>query len=157
MKIKSENLLAIVVILVSIGIGLTPLAIQKTSFDTANVNFNASVNVVKPVKVNNTHVGVNADPTMHFGNMPVNTNLTKWVQVSVDRRSEVDIETTGNISRLLSYRSPRIIEGNSRIPIRVRSKELGYHDGKVTVTVLRPNNRWGRMYLDVKTRLSKLF
>jgi hypothetical protein len=146
--IERTNLMAGVVILVSIAIGIAPLAVKETSVQQVNVEYNTSVNVENTEQVNLTELGINPGQSLQFGNIEQNANYTKWVSIGVNERSRVSIESSGNISELLRHDELRYVKGQTRIPIELFPHKEGYHEGKVELNVWRPRNWLGELYID---------
>lgn len=137
-----------VIILVSAAIGIAPLALKEASLESVKVNFNSSVTVNEAGSVNMTDLGINAGQHLRFGRIEQNANYTKWVNVGVNERSRVKLESKGNISELLRHEEVMYIKGQSRIPIELVPQEAGYYEGEVVLRVWRPKNRLGELYID---------
>lgn len=147
-SIERTNMIAGLVILVSAAVGVAPLAVKETSVQEVNVDFNSSVHVENTGAVNMTSLGINPGQSLHFGSIEQNANYTKWVNIGVNERSRVSIEVSGNISGLLRHDDLRYVRGQTRIPLKLFPHKTGYYEGKVELTVWRPRNRLGELYID---------
>ncbi|MFB6190938.1 MAG: hypothetical protein ABEJ64_00760 [Candidatus Nanohaloarchaea archaeon] len=147
-RIERNTVLAVSVITASILVGLAPFVIKETSIEEVKVTFNSSVDVRDTGPANMTSLGINAGKNLKFGDIEQNANYTKWINVGVNERSRVEIRSEGNISELLRYDRVRYMKGQGRIPVELFPHSTGYYEGKVVLTVWRPRNRLGELYLE---------
>ncbi|MFB6076623.1 MAG: hypothetical protein ABEK12_00645 [Candidatus Nanohaloarchaea archaeon] len=151
---RGRLILGIVLLLLVAG-GATAVETFYTS--TYTFTYNASATVDADTVANRTEVGVNPDPELHFGEVPRNANITKFIEVSARERSLVTLSIEGNISRLVRTEGAKFFEGNRRIALEVYPRdgiETGYYSGTVTVTVQASKGTVGTRWLALKSRFS---
>lgn len=151
-----RNTMAGAVILLSVAVGFAPLAVKETSLEKVRVEFNSSADISSSDADNLTDLGINAGEHLEFGEIQQNANYTKWINVGVDTRSRVEIETRGNISTLLRHKDIVYVKGQSRIPVELFPHSTGYYEGKVVLTVWRPKNSLGELYLEAWRRVESV-
>lgn len=145
---------ALTVIVLSGLIGASPFILDYSTVNLVESNYPATVDVVE--NQNNTTLGVNADRDLDFGEIPEGVNATKFISVSVEHKSLLNIDSEGNISDLLRYREKMYFQGQKEIPVEVRGMEVGKYEGNVTLKFQVPTNEVGKKWLDLKYRLRNL-
>ena len=149
------SIATITIVLLSGLIGATPFLIEETSVSTQERSLNTSLTVEEP-KPNQTSLGINAERSLDFGKMSPNTNATKFLNISSNKKAILDVSSDGNISQILDVRNRFYFEGAKEIPVEVRAKEPGNYTGKINLDFQLPKNRVGGRWLDLKHNLSNL-
>lgn len=149
------TIFAALILVLSGVIGASPFIIDETSVKVHQQSFKANATVLD-ADSNSTTLGMNADPNLEFGKLPQNSNVTKFINVSVAEKSYLSISSEGNISRMLEYDDRMYFEGSKEIPVEVRGREPGNYTGTVELRFQVPENRIGGYWLDLKYRLHSI-
>lgn len=147
---------AVIILVVSVLIGASPFIIEETSVEKREQRIDSSVTVIDNDDTNLTDLGVNADPSLEFGEVVNGTGFTKWIQISVQDKSEVRLSSTGNITRLLEHEKRLYVNGSERMPVKVKSVSPGYYSGSLELVILSPTNRLGSLYIDARQKLYQM-
>lgn len=154
---EKSTIAAITILTFSAVLGVSPVALDALTLKTEKISFNTSVDVVSQVRANETDLGVNADPTMDFGNLPMNAAYTKYIRLTSEKKSEVEVSSTGNISEQLSFEESFIMKPvNRTVEIRIEPAQKGYYEGKIEVTTRSPVGPVGSYWIDVKAKLDSI-
>lgn len=111
-----------------------------------------SATIEPQMQGNNTTMGINTGQGLDYGNVTYSTNVTKFLQVSADRRSLLTSEVTGNISEHTYYDREIYFEGNRSFEVTVGSDEPGYYEGELKMRFQVPETRWGSRWISLKNR-----
>ena len=95
-------------------------------------------------------LGINTGQKLHYGNVTYDTNVTKFLQVNADRKSLLNVESRGNISRHLDFQERHYFEGNKTLSVKIGSKEPGYYEGKLRLNFQVPETRWASKWISLK-------
>lgn len=115
--------------------------------------FKTSVNVEPPENGSEKVVGVNTGAGLDYGNIPHDTNFTKFLNISADRKSLVKTRVSGNISEISYYDSEVYFEGSKSLGLTVGSPEPGFYQGKLRMRFQTPKTKEGSRWISAKRRL----
>lgn len=149
------SLMAVVIVVASGLVGATPFLLDHTSVETAEQRFNTSVNVVGDS--DDRGLGINADRNLDFGRLKTGANATKFVNISIGKKSVLKVSTEGNISEVLEYDESRYVQGNQEIELEAKGRDPGRYEGTVKLEFDIPRNKVGEHWLDLKYGLSELY
>ncbi len=152
---NKTSLAAIAIVVVSGFIGATPFLLEHYSVENANTEFNSSVMILE--ESDNRSLGINADRNLDFGRLKTGSNATKFVNISIGKKSILKVSTEGNISEVLEYRERMYVQGDQEIEIEAKGRDPGFYQGKVNLEFNIPRNQIGEYWLDLKYRLSDLY
>lgn len=148
------TLLAASVIVLSGLIGATPFIVNETSLENAEKDFNASVYVMEDS--DDRGLGINADRNLEFGRLAQGTNATKFLNLSVGKKSMLYISSEGNISEVLVYEDRIYFEGDREVELEAKGDKPGSYVGDLKVEFEIPRNQVGRYWLDLKHQVYEL-
>lgn len=151
---NKTTILAVSVIVLSGLIGAAPFIIDETSIESAEKNFNASVYVME--ESDDRGLGINADRNLEFGRLAQGANATKFLNLSVGKKSMLYISSEGNISEVLEHENRIYFEGDREVELEAKGTEPGNYTGKINVRFDIPRNQVGKYWLDLKHQVYKL-
>lgn len=154
---ERNTLAAITIVGVSILIGVSPVMLDNLSLEKNRISFNSSV-TVHPQGENETDIGVNADPTLAFGRIPMTASYTKYLKLEAKDKAKVDVGVDGNISSQISVKRESffIRPGNMTVGVAVKPEESGYYEGQIHIDTKTPAGTVGSYWLDVKKKFDSL-
>lgn len=145
---RKTTLLTALIVAISGLIGATPFLIEQTSIDSYEQSMNSSVVVIE--SANDEALGINADRNLDFGRLKPGTNATKFVNISVGKKSLLNMKARGNISEVLEYQEKIYLQEERKIELEANGREPGNYSGVVDMEFEIPDNRLGRYWLDLK-------
>lgn len=143
------TIISISIIVLSGLVGSSPFMLDEYSLNLQENNFNTSASVINDTG-NNTSLGLNADANLDFGDIPQGSNATKFINMSSDRKAILAIGSEGNISDHLEYEDLMYFDGDKRIELEMKGREVGNYTGNVSLRFEVPENRVGQRWLDLK-------
>lgn len=146
---NKTTLIAASIVILSGLIGATPLIINETSIDLYEKSYESNISVL-PDSGNNTSIGINSDQDLDFGYMPEGSNSTKFLNISTQKKSILDISSEGNISEFLVYEDRMYFQGFKKISVEAQGREPGNYTGNITLNFQIPENQVGGKWLDLK-------
>jgi hypothetical protein len=151
-EMNRVSLMALIIVVGSGLIGATPFLLNHTSVETAQQEFNASVNIVNDS--DNRGLGINADRNLDFGRLKTGANATKFVNISIGKKSVLKISSEGNISEVLEYEKLRYVQGDEEIELEAKGREVGKYNGTVRLDFDIPRNKIGEYWLYIEYKLA---
>lgn len=146
--------IAIIAVAAAVILAITTVSTLESQIVDRNEVLNISATIEPQQETNNTTVGINTGQKLHYGNITYDTNVTKFIQVSADRKSFLDVEATGNISDHIRFQDRYYFEGNETLEVKIGSKEPGYYEGKLKLHFQVPETRWASKWISLKYRYS---
>lgn len=151
---ESRNLKAVVIIGLSLFIGLaisSPLLADDLLLESETNYFNTSVtSVSEDDDINVTSVGVNADPVLHYGEIPRSSKVTKYIDISSNELTGVEIRVEGNISDKIDYQEYQVFYDNKTLRLPYKSMEEGYFEGEAAIKTYTAKNSLGKRWLNLR-------
>lgn len=151
---ESRNQKAAILIGLSLFTGLvisSPLIADSLLLESESDSFNTSVtSVAASDDINVTSVGVNADPTLHYGEIPRTSKVTKYIDISSNKLTGVQITMEGNISDKINYTNYQVFMDNKTLRLPYKSAEQGYFEGETTIKTYTAKNSMGKEWLNLR-------
>jgi len=145
---RKTTLLAAAVITISGLIGATPYLVEQNSIHSYEQTMNSSIIVIE--SANDKALGINADRNLDFGRLKPGTNATKFLNLSIGKKSLLNVKTEGNISEVLEYQEKLYFKGSKEIELEAKGREPGNYSGTVNLGFQIPKNQVGKYWLDLK-------
>ncbi len=142
--------IAIITIAAAVILAITTVSTLESQVVDRNRVLNMSATIEPEQQTNNTTLGINTGQKLHYGNVTYDTNVTKFLQVNADRKSLLNVESRGNISRHLDFQERHYFEGNKTLSVKIGSKEPGYYEGKLRLNFQVPETRWASKWISLK-------
>jgi hypothetical protein len=114
--------------------------------------FQVSANV-EPQTDGNVSMGVNTGQGLDYGNLTYNTNYTKFLEISADRKTLLTSKLSGNISEIAYYDSQIYFEGNRSFELTLGSKDPGLYKGELQMRFQTPETKRGSRWISLKNKL----
>lgn len=152
--LNKTHLIATTIVVASGLIGATPFLLNHFIVENANTEFNSSVMILEAS--DNRSLGINADRNLDFGRLKTGSNATKFVNISIGKKSVLHLNTEGNISEILEHKDRMYVEVAQEIEIEAKGKQPGFYQGKINLEFHIPRNELGARWLDLKYKLYKL-
>jgi hypothetical protein len=134
----------ILVMLVVVPLALNSMTLEK---DTTTLEMNASgVNTTG----DNLQLGLVADSKLDFGEVPVESSSTKFINISTDNYARVRLDASGEIADKLDYKKQVWVDGDESISVKFEADEEGSFEGKMTIKTLMAKNNLGKTWLDLR-------
>ncbi len=145
---------SIIIVSVLVGLGLSaPGYLDSNHTATGKKEFRAKAKVINTSGNETKSIGIVGDPRLDFGVLPYEAGSAKFIDLKAGRKSLITLSATGNISEFLEYRRKAYFEGDKQIKIHFDANETGFFAGNVSVGMQTPVDRWGRLWLDVKSSI----
>ena len=119
-------------------------------YDGVEEGYFTNATVVGAEEVENLTAGIDAGSNLHFGEISEGTNVTKTLNLNSPRKSLVEVDSDGNISRNLEYEEYSTFEGNHSVDVMMVGSEPGYFEGNVTLDIEVANNGVTSRWLELK-------
>lgn len=145
---RKTTLLAAIIVVISGLIGATPYIIEETSIENYQQSLDASVVILS--SSSDRSLGINADRKLDFGRLKPGTNSTKFLNISIGKKSLLNVETKGNISEVLEHRERFYFHGAKDINLEAKGRNPGNYSGTVNLNFQIPKNQVGAYWLDLK-------
>lgn len=137
---------AIAGLIIVLVLGLA--AVDQMMVERQANSFEAQGTAVMPEE-NQTDLGLVADKSLNFGEVPAGAAVRKEVKVEASEGSLVDVSVNGNISRHMDHTETRL-DGNHRIEVVFNASEPGYYTGDVIIKTQSPKNGLAATWLGIK-------
>ncbi|MFB6145137.1 MAG: hypothetical protein ABEJ99_01380 [Candidatus Nanohaloarchaea archaeon] len=151
------NKLAAAIIAVGILIGASPFILNQTLLKTDTLTYPTSATVTKTngtTNLSKLQFGVNTSRSLHFGQIPQGTRITKSLNFDAhNNTADVEITIDGNISRNIEFEGDRMFVGRTSLDFKFNGTEPGYYDGTVNLKISQPTGKLGLKWLQIRSRL----
>ncbi|EGQ43342.1 MAG: hypothetical protein J07AB43_13330 [Candidatus Nanosalina sp. J07AB43] len=114
--------------------------------------FQVSANV-EPQTDGNVSMGVNTGQGLDYGNLTYNTNYTKFLEISADRKTLLTSKVSGNISEIAYHDSQIYFVGNRSFEMTLGSKDPGLYEGELQMRFQTPETKRGSKWISLKNKL----
>jgi len=152
-KLKQAEMKKIAPIAIILIILATPLAANEFLLNSEEFSFSANATAVNASLENETQLGVVTDPTLEFGEVPSQAQITKSFNINSEKTALSRMGTTGNISENLEYTDKHLFQGETSIETKFNATEPGYYEGTVEMNVKTPKRTGGSTWLEIKSKL----
>lgn len=151
---EKKTLAAISIVILSGLIGATPFILDETSVKFQERSYNSSLEVLNETE--NISLGISSDRNLDYGYLPQGANSTKFVNISLKKKTLLSIGTEGNISEVLEYRPRMYFQGDKKMELEAKGREPGNYCGNITLKFEIPENQVGSYWLDIKYKAYQL-
>jgi hypothetical protein len=156
MGVSRNKIVWLAIVLLGLLLLIVPTAADKMFVQTYSSSFNTSVNAT-PTEGGNVSVGVDTGKHLRFGRAPTDSNITKFINLSVSGPTLITVQTSGTIKPFLNHNKGIYIQkpGREEIAFKVSPTTPGYYTGTITInyhTLKQPNSRLGKAWLALKSR-----
>ena len=110
-------------------------------------NFDANSTVLNHTEAENKSLGLDAGSKLNYGNLPQETNATKFVAINSSDKVIVSIGSEGNISEHLYYEDSHYFQGYQNIGLEFRAMQPGNFTGDINVEVVTSQNGVGDYWI----------
>lgn len=148
---EKTTIAATTIVLFSALAGATPLILDQTTTEYQKSTLISSIEVTNNTTVGNLSVGFNADSNMQFGRIPLESNMTKTINLSSEKTVLLNAHVEGNISSVLEHEDKVLFEGNKQLPVKAVTKEPGYYNGTLVLDMQVAQSDIGRKWLEFKS------
>ncbi len=146
--------LAASIIIVSVLLGLAlsvPGYLDSNHTVSGEREFRAKAKVINVSGNSTKNIGIVGDPRLDFGVLPHEAGSAKFLDLQAAKKSFITLSASGNISEFLEYERKAYFQGDRQIKIHFDANETGFFAGNVSVGIQTPVDRWGSLWLDVKS------
>jgi len=126
---------------------LTTHALDEYALNYHEQSFDSNVTVLNETEAERTSLGVDVGQELGYGNLPQETNATKFMEINSSQKVILNIASTGNMSKNLYYEDRQYFEGYNRIDIEYRAKEPGNYTGGIHLEIVTSDNKVGDYWI----------
>ncbi len=150
LPIEPQVVLVVLATVLSVGIFVTPYAMDSLLLEKQEITFNTTAEVI--ADNNTSEIGTSVDNgSLEFGRMiSDNVNFTRTINVQTERDTIVLVDAEGNITEYLNYDEVHRFNGSKKIPFEFVAREPGNYTGKVTINVHAADKEGSSIWLDIK-------
>jgi len=141
-RMKALTLFVILVLATTI----TTYALDNHTLNYQEQGFESNVTVLNETEVENTSLGIDVGGKLKYGNLPQETNATKFIEVNSSEKVIVNIDSSGNMSDSLHYER-QYFKGYNRIEVEYRAKEPGNYTGDIELEIVTSDNLIGDYWI----------
>jgi len=153
------NRTAVIVILASALIGISPFILEEFAVEKNSETFEANISVLGADEVGeNYSVGIApGSDQLKYGTYPKEGTkaVTRSLDMNADRKTLFLFYSRGNISDSLEMERRHYFEGNKTVDIdyNITRSEPGYFQGQVELKTYTPQNMLGEIWVELRSRL----
>lgn len=137
--------LTVTVILAAGLIGASPFILDKTVLNQQEQSIDTSLQVLGENE--SDRVGVNADRNLNYGALPVETNSTKYLNISSSERAIIRLSAEGNMSEYLDFEDEHYFIGEKNVPVKATAWETGQYNGTLNLESYTSRNKVGDYWI----------
>ena len=132
----------------AVVVAVTPYAMDELTLNHEQQSFDANASVFdSDSDAENVSLGLDIGSQLNYGNMPHQTNSTKFFNTNSSTNTIIHIGSEGNMSEHFYYEEKHYFSGEQTIPVEFRGMETGNFTGEVHLDIQTPSNRLGDYWI----------
>lgn len=148
-KLETKKVIPVIIVLLF----AIPVLAATTLVNSEEFSFNANATATNVTLENETELGVVTDPTLQFGEVPTEAQVTKKLQVESGQKTLAHLQSTGNISENLEHPDKKLFEDETEIEVKFNATQPGYYEGTVEMTTQTPERTGGETWINLRSKL----
>jgi len=131
----------------TVAVAVTPYIMDETVLNHEQQSFDANASVYNSSDAENRSLGIDSSRNLNYGNLPHQTNATKFLNVNASTNTVIYVSSSGNMSDHFYYEEKYYFSGEQRIPVEFRGMETGNFTGEVHLDIQTSSNRLGDYWI----------
>ena len=131
----------------TVAVAATPYIMDEITLNHQQQSFDANTSVYDASDAENKSLGIDTSRNLSYGNLPQETNATKFLQVNASTDTVIRVSSSGNMSDHFYYEEKHYFSGEQNIPVEFRGMETGNFTGEIHLDIQTPSNRVGDYWI----------